>query len=112
MLTLSSYHLKEFSQGRGLWKFNKSLIKNENYREQVRTLIENVLDNLDPDNQLFCWEYLKYEIRKFSVHFSKDIARNKKTETMKLENNSKTLETRPNFFDNPEYTETTVMNLK
>ena len=48
---------------------------------------------------------MKYEIRKFSIHFSKDIPRNKKTEKTYLENKLKTLETRPNFVDNPEYTE-------
>ena len=46
-ITLSLCHLKQFSQGRGLWTFNKSLIKNENYREQMKTLIKNVLNNLD-----------------------------------------------------------------
>ena len=48
----------------------------------MRTLTGNVLDNLDQDNTIdpqFRCEYLKYEIRKFSIHFSKDIARNKKT---------------------------------
>ena len=42
-----------------------SLIKNENYREQIKTLIKNVLDNLDRDSIVdsqFRWEYLKYEI--------------------------------------------------
>ena len=46
-ITLSLRHLKEFQRGRGLWIFNKSLIKNKNYREQMKTLIKNVLDNLD-----------------------------------------------------------------
>ena len=46
-ITLSLCHLKGFQRGRGLWKFNKSLIKNENYHEQMKTLIKNVLDNLD-----------------------------------------------------------------
>ena len=49
----------------------------------METLIKNVLDNLDRDiivDPQFRWEYLKYEIRKFSIHFSKDIARNKKIE--------------------------------
>ena len=108
-ITLSLCHLKQFSQGRGLSTFNKSLIKNENYREQMKTLIKNVLDNLDQNSIVdpqFRWEYLKYEMRKFSIHFSKDIARNKKTERTYLENKFKTLETRPDFVDNPEYTET------
>ena len=48
----------------------------------MKRLINNVLDNLDQDNIVdpqFRWEYLKYENRKFSIHFSKGIARNKKT---------------------------------
>ena len=42
--------LKEFPRGKGLWKCNKSLIKNENYREHIKNLIKNVLDNLEQDN--------------------------------------------------------------
>ena len=72
-------------------------------------LIKHVLDNLDQDNIVdpqFRWEYLKYEIRKFSIHFSKGIARNKKTERTYLENKLKTLENSPSFVNNPEYIET------
>ena len=86
-----------------------SLIKNENHLEQVKTLIKNVLVNFDQDNIVdpqFRWEYLKYKIRKFSIHFSKDNVRNKKTERTYSENKLKTLETSPNFVDNLEYTET------
>ena len=39
-ITLSLCHSKEFPRGRKLWKFNKSLIRNENYGEQMRTLFE------------------------------------------------------------------------
>ena len=108
-ITFSLCHLKEFPRGKGLRKFNKSLIKNENYREQMKTLIKHVLYNLDQDNIVdpqFRWEYLKYEIRKFSIHFSKGIARNKKIERTYLENKLKTLENSPNFVNNPEYIET------
>ena len=58
----------------------------------------NALDNLDQDNIVhpqFRWEYLKYEIRKFSIHFSKGIARNKKTEKTNLENKLKLLKIVP-----------------
>ena len=74
----------------------------------MKTLIKHVLDNLDQDNIVdpqFCWEYLKYQIRKFSIHFSKGIARNKKTERAYLENKLKTLENNPSFVNNPEYIE-------
>ena len=75
----------------------------------MKTLIKHVLYNLDQDNIVdpqFRWEYLKYEIRKFSIHFSKGIARNKKIERTNLENKLKTLENSPNFVNNPEYIET------
>ena len=75
----------------------------------MKTLIKNVLNNLDQDNIVdpqFRWEYLKYEIRKFSIHFSKGIARNKKIERTYLENKLKTLENSPSFVNNPEYIET------
>ena len=38
----------------------------------MKTLIKNALDNLYQDNiedPQFRWEYLKYDIRKFSIHF-------------------------------------------
>ena len=75
----------------------------------MKKLIKNVLDNLDQDNIVdpqFRWEDLKYEIRKFSIHFSKGIARNKKTERKYLENKFKNLENNPSFVVNPEYIET------
>ena len=70
--------------------------------------MKNVLDNLDQDNIVdpqFRWEYLKYEIRKFSIHFSKGIARNKKTERMHLKNKLKNVENSSSFVDKPEYIE-------
>ena len=53
----------------------------------MKALIKNVLNNLDQDNIVdpqFRQEYLKDEIRKFPIHFSKDIARNKKIEKLDL----------------------------
>ena len=73
----------------------------------MKILIKNVLDNLDQHNiegSQLSWEYLEYEIRKFSIHFSKNV-RNK-TERTDLENELKTLESSTNFVDTPEYTET------
>ena len=74
----------------------------------MKRLIKNVFDNLDQDNMVdlqFRWEYLKNEIRK-SLHFSKSIARNKKTERKYLENKFKNLENSPSFVVNLEYIET------
>ena len=49
-ITLFLCHLKEFSWCKGLWKFNNSLINNENYPEYMEKLIKNVLNNLDQDD--------------------------------------------------------------
>ena len=94
-VTLSLCSLKYFQRGRGLWKFNKSLIKNENCLEQMKTLIKNVLGNLDQNNiedPEFRWEYLKYEIRKIFHLFFKRYC-------TKYENCK-------NVLISPEYTET------
>ena len=75
----------------------------------MKTLIKHVLNNLDQDSIVdpqFHWEYLKYEIRTLSIHFSKGIARKMKTERTFLENKLKTLEDSSSFVNNPEYTET------
>ena len=62
----------------------------------MKTLIKSVFDNLGQNNiedSQFCWKYLKY----FSIHFSKDIARNMNIERRYLENKLKTLETSTNL---------------
>ena len=73
-MTFSLCHLKDFPRGKGLWKFSMSLIKNEYYRKQMKTLIKHALENLNQDNIVdpqFRWEYLKYKIRKFPCIFQK-----------------------------------------
>ena len=49
------------------------------------------------------WEYLKYEIRKFSKIFSKEAARSKKIEFSALEIKLKTFESKIRYRDDPEY---------
>ena len=50
-ITLSLCYLKNFQRCRGLWKLNESLIKRENYLEQMKTPIKNALDNFRPNNK-------------------------------------------------------------
>ena len=49
------------------------------------------------------WEFLKYEIRKFSIEFSKLQAQNTKKEKLFLENKLKILENNTNYIENSEY---------
>ena len=48
------------------------------------------------DEQL-CWEYIKYEIRKFSILLSKENAKKTRAETVTLENKLKELEQNPDL---------------
>ena len=108
-ITFFLCHLKKFPCGKRLWKFNNSLIKKEKYREQIKKFIKNVFDNLDQDNVVhpqFRWVYLEHEITKFSIYFSKGIARNKTTERTYLKNKLKNHENSSSFVVNPEYIET------
>ena len=43
------------------------------------------------------WEYIKHEIKKFSISFSKQYAKNKRTEIFVLEKKLKQLEANANF---------------
>ena len=51
------------------------------------------------------WEYIKYEISKFSISFSKQYPKDERTKTIILEKELKQLETNPNFHFNNHYLE-------
>ena len=91
-------------RGKGLWKFNNSLALNSDFVDKMKALIANTHKSLDKENireDQARWEYLKYEIRKFSIKFSKLLLKNMKTQTLLLE--KKKLECTANYLDNSEY---------
>ena len=92
---VASYVKYSFSNfGNNFWKFNSSLINDELYVAQMKEYTQNKLllfQNEDLNNQSK-WEYLKYEIRKFTINFSKNKAKNKIKEKAFLENKINKLE--------------------
>ena len=82
-------------RGPSYWKFNNSLIENEDYCIQVKAHVKSFKETLDnekiADPQLR-WELIKYEIRKFSMKFSKQQARKQKSEYTQIENRIKNIE--------------------
>ena len=67
------------SRGRGLQKFNNSLISNTNFVDEMKTLIQKVIFGFENDTYLtdqVKWELLKYDIRKSAINFSKKLAQN------------------------------------
>ena len=73
-ITFFCFKNEESNRGRGFWKFSKNLIENEEYVLQIEKFILDTLNELFNENILddqVKWEYLKYNIRKYIIHFLK-----------------------------------------
>ena len=94
-LCVSLNQMSEFSHGEGLMKFNKSLLLNKVYVEKIKEhifLTIKILGNDDLRDEKIRWEYLKYEIRKSNVRFSKNLSKEVTKETQSLEQKVKYFE--------------------
>ena len=84
-----------FARGSGVWKFNNALLLNTEFAKKLKTHIKTVTSNLQ-ENSYFSdhskWEFLKFEILKFSISFSKNFAKKERIIQTNLENRIKTLE--------------------
>ncbi len=76
-------------RGPGYWKFNASLISDDNYVEKLNNSIKEWIEKYDHfvDKRL-TWELLKYEIRRFTCKYA---AVKKKTENFEEQNLDKRL---------------------
>ena len=108
-ILFSLNQMSEFSHGKGLWKFNKSLLLNKEYVEKIKEhilLTIKMLDNDDLRDEQVRWEYLKYEIRKFTIRFSKNLAKEVRKETQSLEEKVKHFESSvTNYHNDLQYIE-------
>ena len=71
------------TRGKGLWKFNSSLTENKVYIEKMKQHISDTLKTIEHKNQFddqMKWEYLKFEIRRFTRSFSKRYAKEQRQE--------------------------------
>ena len=67
--------------GKGFSKFNNSLTSNDDYVENIKNQISETIRMLDQDkisDKQLRWEFLKYEIRKFNINFSKKTCQRRK----------------------------------
>ena len=74
-ITFSYRKNEESNRARGFWKFNNSLIENEEYVHQMKKIVSDILNELFNDNILddqVKWEYLKYNIRNTLSTFLKN----------------------------------------
>ena len=83
---------KDCLRGKGFWKFNSSLTKDQNYITEIKKLICSVCTtNESLYNGQLKWELLKNEVRKFSSNYTKQIVKEKLQERRNLENQLKIL---------------------
>lgn len=94
-ITLSFNTFENERGGPSFWKFNNSLIENERYIVELKNIIQDLKTSLDREriqNPQLRWELIKYEIRKFLIIFSKELARNRKKAYQQLESEIKNIE--------------------
>ena len=98
---------EERNRGRGFWKFNNSLIENEEYVQQMKKYISDTLNELFNENILddqIKWEYFKYNIRNYAINFSKKITKNTNKKSVDLESKLKHFERHyENYVDKIDY---------
>ena len=77
-ITFSCLKIEKNNRGRDLWKFNNSLIENVECVLQMKKFILDTLNEPFNENILddqVIWEYLKCNIRKYTITLSKELAK-------------------------------------
>ena len=94
LLCSSLFHKgKDYFRDKAFWKFNSFLTKEQNYITEIKKLIgsfctkEKFFFNVQ-----LKWEFIKYELRKFNVNYTKHITKEKRQQQTNLENQLKMLE--------------------
>ena len=71
----------------GFWKFNNSLLDDEDFTSEIRESLPNFKDKYaDLDDLGLKWDLIKMEIRGFTIKYSKIKAKNKRNEEAALQN--------------------------
>ena len=100
LIHIKSDELKH-KRGPGFWKFNLSFLKDEAYVSKLRTEIPNFqLKYEDIEDLCLKWDLIKMEIRGFTVKYSKNQAKQRKSMEIQLQKQINELykkaETHPN----------------
>ena len=81
-LSLENIHLQK---GPGFWKYNSSLNKDTVYKENLRALIRDFLQENQNLNGQFKWELLKWEVKKYTISYTSKLAKEKRANKVLLE---------------------------
>ena len=89
---LSLFKEHKHTKGNGFWKFNSSLIKDHMYVSEIKHLVRSFLSYISSVNAQLKWEFLKYEIRKFTIDYTKRKAKERRKQRALLESELEKLE--------------------
>lgn len=79
---LGAFSIAENQRGKGLWKFNNSLLKDKEFREFVDLMIDEVLQNREHESDIVIWETIKAKLKAEIICYS---IRKKKNQDNKLD---------------------------
>ena len=92
-LKLKILSLTEGSKGPSYWKFNNTLISDEEYVNNMKSKIpEFYRESRVLQDPVLCWEFLKYRMRQYSMKVAKQKAHDRKSKRLNLEKKVKSLE--------------------
>ena len=83
--------VKSKKRGKGYWKFNNSLLKDEVYKSNIQNIIRKVNTEFKFFDKRMKWEMCKIKIKEFSMKYSIDVEKNRKKYIVNLENEYKEL---------------------
>ena len=71
------------TRGPGIWKLNTSILQDQKYQLEIKSLIDTAWNELNGnDNLALRFDWVKYKIRQFSIAYSKNKAKiNREQET-------------------------------
>ena len=71
-------------RGKRIWKFNTSLTKGQDYITEIKKMIRSFRTaNTSLSNRQLKWELLKYEVRKFTINYTKTATKSKSRKAAK-----------------------------
>ena len=94
MITLQIY-LHNNLRGRGFWNINTSFLKDEEYVNQIRSIVTQTKDEYAQDNTVtpgLLWEMIKMKTREASINYGKTKRRNFMQKQDEIEKSIKNLE--------------------
>lgn len=79
-ISLKFQNFQQTKCGPNFWKFNSSLLEDNIYTSEMLTKLQKWRNDYDIEDKRIKWELIKYEIRKYTIEYSKS----KKRETNKI----------------------------